>query len=216
MSLIRKNLWTLSGNLKVVENDVVVDEETGKAVFATAKSGTYSGITLTEKDLEGMTFYDTKEQVEEAQKVEVEIVKAAMPKVRKFLERMKYMNEDGPVLKFKREEYLGSYAEDRSSGYYEEWQQEQDYAGRLETFIRSRMLNIDSQMVPVADVKNIQWYLKEGGDEYEDSDIQAELTMKDGTQLKTQSAQDARLCIFIFGRNQGQYFIGDFDYDKEE
>ncbi len=159
-------------------------------------------------------FFDTKEQAETAQKLEAENLKAMMPKVRKFLMRMKHIQEDNPVMKFKREDYLGSYAEERQSRYYKEYCQEQEYAGRLETFIRSRMVNIDDQMNPFGDVKSVKWYLKEDGDEYEDDNIQAELMLKDGTQIKTQSESEVKLCLFVFGRNQGPYFIGEFEYNK--
>ena len=197
------------------EDDVVMNEETGKAVFCYAKKGSYCGLAFTEEELVNVEFFETKEQAETAQKLEAENLKAMMPKVRNFLMRMKHIQEDSPVMKFKREDYLGSYAEKRQLSYYKEYCREEEYAGRLETFIRSRMLNIDDQMVPVADVKNVKWYMAEDGDEYECSDVQAELTLKDDTEIKTQSESEVRLCIAVFGRNKGQYFVGEFDYSKE-
>lgn len=216
MALTRKNLWRLRGNLSLEEDDVVMNEETGKAVFCHAKKGDYCGLTFTEEDLINVDFFETKEQAETAQKLDAESLKAMMPKVRKFLMRMKHIQEDNPVMKFKREDYLGSYAEERQSSYYKEYCREQEYSGRLETFIHSRMVNIDDQMVPVSDVKSVKWYLSEDGDEYEYSDVQAELTLKDGTEIKTQSEEEVRLCIFVFGRNQGPYFTGEFEYDNED
>ena len=198
------------------EDDVVMNEETGKAVFCYVKKGSYYGYTFMEDELKDVEFFETKKQAETAQKVEVDNLKAMMPKVRKFLMRMKHIQEDNPVMPFRREDYLGSYAEVRQSSYYKEFCREQEYAGRLETFIRSRMVNIDDQMVPIGDVKNVKWYLKEDGDEYEDGDIQAELTLKDDTQIKTQSESEVKLCLFVFGRNQGPYFTGEFEYDKED
>ena len=216
MALARKNLWRLSADLTVVENDVVIDEETGKAVFCKVKDGTYSGLTVTEDTMKDAEFFETREQAETAQQMKVENLTTMMPKVRRFLERMKWIPEDSPVMQFKREDYLGSYAAKEQSSYYKEFCREQEYAGRLETFIRSRMVNIDDQMIPFGDVKSVKWYLKEDGDEYEDDDIQAELTLKDDTQVKTQSESEVRLCFFVFGRNQGPYFTGEFEYDKED
>jgi len=215
MALTRKNLWRLRGDLSLEEDDVVMNEETGKAVFCHAKKGNYCGLTFTEEELKDVEFFDTKEQAETARQLDVENLKAMMQKVRKFLMRMKHIQEDNSVMPFKREDYLGSYAEERHPSYYKEYCREQEYAGRLETFIRSRMVNIDDQMVPIGDVKNVKWYLKEDGDEYEDDDIQAELTLKDGTRIKTQSESEVKICLFVFGRNQGPYFTGKFDYNKD-
>lgn len=212
MALTRKNLWRLRGDLSLEEDDVVMNEETGKAVFCHAKKGNYCGLTFTEEELKDVEFFGTKEQAETARQLDVENLKAMMQKVRKFLMRMKHIQEDNSVMPFKREDYLGSYAEERHPSYYKEYCREQEYAGRLETFIRSRMVNIDDHMVPIGDVKNVKWYLKEDGDEYEDDNIQAELTLKDGTQIKTQSESEVKLCLFVFGRNQGPYFTGEFDY----
>lgn len=216
MALTRKNLWRLRGNLSLEEDDVVMNEETGKAVFCYAKKGSFCGLTFAEDDLKDVEFFETKEQAETAQKLEADNLKAMMPKVRKFLMRMRYIQEDCPAMQFKREDYLGSYAAKEQSSYYKEFCREQEYAGRLETFIRSRMVNIDDQMIPFGDVKSVTWYLKKDGDEYEDGDIQAKLTLKDGTQIKTQSESEVKICLFVFGRNQGPYFTGEFEYDKED
>lgn len=216
MALTRKNLWRLRGDLSLEESDVVMNEETGKVVFCHTKSGSYCGLAYAEDELKDVEFFETKEQAETAQKLEADNLKAMMPKVREFLMRMLYIEEDCPVMPFKREDYLGSYVVKEQSSYYKEFCREQEYAGRLETFIRSRMVNIDDQMVPIGDVKSVKWYLKEDGDEYEDGDIQAELTLKDDTQIKTQSESEAKLCLFVFGRNQGPYFKGEFEYDKED
>ena len=216
MALTRKNLWRLRGDLSLEEDDVVMDEETGKAVFCYAKKGNYCGLAFMEEELKDVEFFDTKEQAETARQLEVKNLKAMMPKVRKFLMRMKHIREDNSVMPFKREDYLGNYAEERQSSYYKEYCREQEYAGRLETFIRSRMVNIDDQMVPIGDVKNGKWYRKEDGDECEGGDIQAELTLKDDTEIKTQSESEVKICLFVFGRNYGPYFTGEFYYDKED
>lgn len=215
MTLTRKNLWRLRGDLSLEEDDVVMNEETGKAVFCHAKKGNYCGLAFTEEELKDVEFFDTKKQAETARQLEVKNLRAMMPKVRKFLMRMMHIQEDNSVMPFKREDYLGSYAAKEQSSFFKEFCREQEYAGRLETFIRSRMVNIDDQMVPIGDVKSVKWYLKEDGDEYEDGDIQAELTLKDDTQVKTQSESEVKLCLFVFGRNQGPYFTGEFDYNKD-
>lgn len=216
MALTRKNLWRLRDDLSLEEDDVIMNEETGKAVLCYVKKGIYCGLALTEEELKNVEFFETEEQAETARQLEAEKLKAMMPKVRKFLMRMKHIPEDNLVMPFNREDYLGSYADGRQSSYYKEFCREQNYSIRLETFIRSRMLNIDDQMVPVAGVKSLKWYLLKDGDEYENSDIQAELTLTDGTEIKTQSESEVRLCVFVFGRNQGPYFAGEFEYDEED
>ena len=84
-------------------------------------------------------------------------------------------------------------------------------------FIKSRMLNIDGRMIPIDQVREIQWYAIEDAEEYDPGQWKAVLTTTNGDEYSTNSAADVRLIWATIGKCIGSWFIdNDIDYDKDE
>jgi len=207
----KKTLWAVHSDLEVSEMTALVED--GQVLAAkTAEDERYDGTLWRIRK-----FSDTEEIARKYVEDEEQHIREMVPAVMKFIDRMDSRYELLERLGIKKKDYLGHYA-DRGSSYHKEYNDEQEYTHKLEAFIRSHMLNIGGCMLPVADVKQVQWYFsEERGDEYEDSDWLAELTMADGTTCKTGSETEVRLVKTVFGENSGIYFVdNDFDYDKDE
>ena len=207
----KKTVWAVNSDLEVSERIALVED--GKVLAAKAAvDERYDGMLWQIRK-----FFDTEEEAYKYVDDEKQYIRKMVPAVMKFIDRMDLRYDLLKRLGIKKKDYLGHYADGRSS-YYKEYNDEQEYTHKLEAFIRSRMLNIGGCMMPVADVKQVQWYFsEERGDEYEDRDWLAELTMADGTTCKTGSETEVRLVKTVFGENSGIYFVdNDFDYDKDE
>ena len=140
-----------------------------------------------------------------------------IPKVKKFIESMDFRYELREKLGIERKDYLGSYGEDRRISYLDEYNEEQDYSKKLEVFIKSRMLNIDGYMIPIDQVREIQWYAIEDAEEYEPGQWKAVLTATNGDEYSTNCVEDVRLIWATIGKCIGSRFIdNDIDYDKDE
>ena len=193
----KKKMWELDGNLGINETVAIVED--GKVLV--------SG----ENDYLSMPFwsrfYDTEEEAVEARAKKVAYIKDMIPKVRNFIEYMSFISPDEGLVKFDREDYLGKYAE--RSSYFQEYDDEQDYSRKLETFIRSRMVNIGGCMIPFDGVRSIEWHAENDGvDEYDDDGWKAILKTSDG-EYETENEVDVRLVRTLFGRNAGVYFVDD-------
>lgn len=206
----KKTLWAVAADLEVSKTTAIVDDGTVIAEKH-ADFGFFTGMSCF-----GRRYFETEKKARKYAEDEELKIRDMLPVVKKFIMRM---DESSALLRrlgFKKQDYLCGHADSRSS-YYEEYAEEQEYSGKLETFIRSRMLNIGGYMLPMADVKRVMWsYHDENGDEYDDRDWLAELTMADGMKVKTGSAEEVRLVKTVFGGNSGIYFVdNDFDYSKE-
>ena len=82
-----------------------------------------------------MTFSLGNEQEQE--------IRDMVPKVKRFIGRLDYMWDARERMGIKKEDYLGSYANDSGNNSRRWYDEEKEYAQKLETFIHSRMLNID-------------------------------------------------------------------------
>ena len=206
----KKTVWAVNSDLEVSERTAIIED--GK-LLACKVSGDehYDGTLWRIRKV-----FDTEEDACAYIKEQEQYIRDMVPKVMDFINRMDMRSELLQRLGFEKKDYLGGYA--KPSSYYKEYQREEEYAEKLETFVRSRVLNIGGWMLPVGDVKKVQWFFNEDrGDEYEEGDWLAELTMADGETYRTGSRSEVRLVKTVFGENSGIYYIdNDFDYDKDE
>lgn len=193
----KKKMWELLSHLGVRETVAIVED--GKVLV----SGENDFLSMPF----GSKFYDTEEEAVEARAKKVAYIKDMIPKVRNFIEYMSHLSPDGDVVKFDREDYLGSYA--KRSSFLQEYDDEQTYSRKLETFIRSRMVNIGGCMIPFDGVRSIEWHAEDDDvDEYEDDGWKAILKTSDG-EYETENEIEVRLVKTLFGHNAGVYFVDD-------
>lgn len=207
----KKTLWAVSRDLEVKPKIVIIDD--GKVLACkNTEDEDYDG------SLWGISkMFDTEEEALAYAEKEKQHIRDMVPKVREFIGRMEFWDGLRERLGIKKKDYLGNCV-GNCREYYKEYRIESDYSEKLEVFVRSRMLNIGGWMLPVDDVKRVQWFFhNEDGDECDDFYWLAKLTMADGTTVNTGSEVEVRLVKAVFGKNSGIYYIdNDFNYDEDE
>lgn len=198
-----KTLWAVTRQLEIKEKTAIMDGNKLLAVKdVDAENTEYSGNEYGVK-----VYRKTKEEAEKW----LEYIKAetreTVPQVMRFIVRMDLWSELRQALNIKKEDYLGLYADsDRGNRWL---YKEQEYAKKLETFIHSRRLDIDGHMIPIDDIKDVQWYGRESAGETEPDEWKAVLTTKDGNTYTTSSENDVRLIWATIGQVSGSWFIDD-------
>ena len=206
----KKTVWAVTRNLEIKEKVAIFED--GKMLAAKdvdASDSKYSG------EESGVKAYrDTKEQAEEWLEKTKADIREMVPLVGKFIARMDYYwPELLEALNIKKEDYLGRYANRDNSSRYDLYEKEREYAKKMENFIHSRRLDIGAHMVPIDDVKDVQWYGVEDAEEYEPSEWKAVLTTRNGDTYTTCSEEDVRLIWATIGKLSGSWFIdNDIDY----
>ena len=208
----KKTAWAVTRDFEIIERVAIIED--GKVLMSK---------TPNDKDSEYGTgwdllrYFETEEMAKEWIENEEKSVRDMIPKVKKFIESMDFRYELRKKLGIEKKDYLGSYGEDRRSSYLDEYNEEQDYSKKLEVFIKSRMLNIDGRMIPIDQVREIQWYAIEDAEEYEPDQWKAVLTTNNGDEYSTSCVEDVRLIWATIGKCISSWFIdNDIDYDKYE
>ena len=208
----KKTAWAVTRDFEIIERVAIIED--GKVLMSknpNDKDSEYG----TGWDL--LRYFETEEMAKEWIENEEKSVRDMIPKVKKFIESMDFRYELRKKLGIEKKDYLGSYGEDRRSSYLGEYNEEQDYSKKLEVFIKSRMLNIDGRMIPIDQVREIQWYAIEDAKEYEPDQWKAVLTTTNGDEYSTSCVEDVRLIWATFGKCIGPRFIdNDIDYDKDD
>lgn len=196
----RKKVWVVKDNLRIEEQEALIEDG---SVLCVKGGVLWSCIFLGDK------FFNTKEEAETWRDNEVEKIKKMIPETKEFISKLKHMGQNNEFVKFSFSD-LGVL---ESSEYEEELREmlsdEEMYSKNLEAYIRSRVLTIDDDMIPVDKVKLVSWYLEGGRDEDEEDDIIATLTLDDGDTVDTTCEREVRLVKLIFGENGGR-----FDYER--
>ena len=207
----KKTVWAVTRDFEIIEKVAII--EGGKVLMSKNPNG---------KGFEYGTGWDilhyceTEEKAKEWMENEEKSVRDMIPKVKNFIYSMDYRYELRKKLGIEKTDYLGSYGEDRRSGYRKQYNEEQDYSKKLEVFIKSRMLNIDGCMIPIDQVREVQWYAIEDAEDYEPDQWKAVLTTTNGDEYSTGSVADVRLVWATIGKCIGSWFIdNDIDYDKD-
>ena len=208
----KKTMWAVTRNFKIIERVAIIEDD--KVLMSKNPNGKDSEY---ETGWKTLRYFETEEMAKEWIENEEKSVRDMIPKVKKFIESMDLRYELREKLGIEKKDYLGCYGEDRRVDFLDEYNKEQDYSKKLEVFIKSRMLNIDGRMIPVDQVREIQWYGVEDAEEYEPDQWKAVLTTTNGDEYSTSCVADVRLIWATFGRCSGSWFIdNDIDYDKDE
>ena len=147
---------------------------------------------------EGETFYNTEADAKEAQR-------------RKYVEAREKMKTCMALIKeldcievtddfdFKREDYLGCHAHDRSeSDYWEKCRKNAEKeAGLFNTIARSRHFNVAGQTIDIDEVVRVMWH----------KNAEATLVMRDGTKVKTYSEPEYNVVVGMFGSNRSDRYM---------
>jgi hypothetical protein len=208
----KKTMWAVTRELNVKPQTAIVED--GRILVTKNSNGK-------EEDYSGSLYgilqlFDTEEDAKEYVKGEKQALLDMVPKVRKFITRLDYNYTLRKNLGIEKKEYLGNYAQTNDDGYIKSYNNECAYAEKLETFIKSRMLNIDGWMIPISEVRDIQWFGWDGAEDFEPEQWKALLTLASGEKLSTDSVEDVRLLWATIGKCSGSWFVdNDINYDND-
>ena len=207
----KKTVWAVTRDLEIKAKTALVEDGQVLVAKDTDKKDTsYEGC-----EYGVIRYFGTEEDAKKWADEQEQEIRDMVPKVKRFIDRLDYMWDARERMGIKKEDYLGSYANDSYNSSRLLYDDEREYAKKLETFIRSRMLNIDGHMIPIDEVKDVQWYGGENAEEYEADEWKAVITTKDGNDYATCSAEDVRLIWATIGKVSGSWFIDeDIDYSK--
>lgn len=207
----KKTVWAVTRDFEIIERVAIIED--GEVLMSKNPNDENSEY---ETGWDILSYYETEEMAKKWVENEEKSIRDMIPKVKKFIESMDSRYGLRKKLGIEKKDYLGRYGEDRRSDYRDEYNEEQDYSKKLEVFIKSRMLNIDGRMIPIDQVREIQWYAIEDADDYEPDQWKAVLTTTNGDKYSTGSAEDVRLVWATIGKCIGSWFIdNDIDYDKD-
>lgn len=209
----KKTVWAVTYKLEIKEKVAIFED--GKLLAAKdvdAKDTEYNG-----KERNVKVYSETKELAEKWVEDTKTETREMVSKVKEFIDRMDLWWELREALNIKKEDYLGRYA-DSDNGNRQRWlEEEREYAKKLETFIHSRRLDISGHMIPIDDVKDVQWYGVDAAEEYEPDEWKAVLTTKDGVSYTTCSMNDVRLIWATIGKVSGLWYVdNDIDYSSND
>ena len=190
----KKTVWAVTRDFEIIERVAIIEDD--KVLMSKNpddKDSEYSS------GWDILRYCNTEEIAKKWIEGEEKSVRDMVPKVKKFIGRMDSCYELRKKLGIEKKDYLGIYGEDRRSIYLDKYNEEQDYSKKLEVFIKSRMLNLNGRMIPVDQVREIQWYAVEDAEEYEPGQWKAVLTTTNGDEYSTNSAEDVRLIWATIG-----------------
>lgn len=208
----RETMWAVTRDLEIKEKTVILED--GKILAAKdidANNTAYDG-----NEFEVKSYHKTKndaaEWIEKVKKETLELV----PIVKRFIVRMDAWWQLADRIGIKKEDYLDKYAIQPYS-YEDLYDKEHNYAEKLETYIKSKMLNIGGYMIPVDQIKDIEWFGVENAHENEEDEWRAVIHTKDDIEVATDSREDVRLIWATIGKVSGTWFIDDdINYEDEE
>lgn len=208
----RETMWAVTRDLEIKEKTVILED--GKILAAKdidANNTEYDGDEFEVKSYH-KTKNDAAEWIEKVKKETLELV----PIVKRFIVRMDAWWQLADKLGIKKDDYLGKYAIQAYS-YEDLYDREHNYAEKLETYIKSKMLNIGGYMIPVDQIKDIEWFGVENAHEDEEDEWRAVIHTKDDIEVATDSREDVRLIWATIGKVSGTWFIDDdINYGDEE
>ena len=155
---------------------------------------------------EGETFYNTEAEAKETRLRKIDELKAKMKTCLDFIQEMDRINPSEDF-EFKREDYLGRYAHDRSeSDYWEKRRKNAEKeAGLFNTIARSRHFNVAGQTIDIDEVVRVLWH----------ENAEATLVMRDGTKVKTYSEPEYNVVVGMFGSNRSDRYMKK-PYDRDD
>jgi hypothetical protein len=141
---------------------------------------------------DGDSFYNTEADAKEAQQRRYD---EAREKMKTCLALIKELDLIEPTddFTFKREDYLGSYADDGEDDYWKKRRRNAEKeASLLTTIARSRFFNVSGQTINLDEVVRVLWHKGE----------EATLVMRDGTEVKTSTDVEYAVVADMYGDNR--------------
>lgn len=209
----KKRMWAVTRDFEIIERVAIVEE--GK-VLMSKKPGCNDSCYTDGWNI--IRFFDTEESAKEWIENEENDIRAMAPKVKKFINKMDSLWSVREKLHIKKTDYLGRHGIDNDEGYRQMYNDECNYAKKLETFAKCRMLNIDGYMIHIDKVREVKWYgCNKSADEDCPNEWRAVLTTPNGDEFVTNSEEDVRLVWATIGKCSDNWFIDeDIDYSKSE
>ena len=147
---------------------------------------------------EGETFYNTEAEAKETRLRKIDELKEKMKTCLAIIQEIDRINPSEDF-EFKREDYLGCHAHDRSeSDYWEKRRKNAEKeAGLFNTIARSRHFNVAGQTIDIDEVVRVLWH----------ENAEATLVMRDGTKVKTYSEPEYNVVVGMFGSNRSDRYM---------
>ena len=147
---------------------------------------------------EGETFYNTEAEAKETRLRKIDELKEKMKTCLAIIQEIDRINPSEDF-EFKREDYLGHHAHDRSESEYWEKRRKnaEKEAGLFNTIARSRHFNVAGQTIDIDEVVRVLWH----------ENAEATLVMRDGTKVKTYSEPEYNVVVGMFGSNRSDRYM---------
>ena len=155
---------------------------------------------------DGETFYNTEGEAKEARLRKIDELKEKMKTCLAIIQEIDRINPSDDF-DFKREDYLGRHALDRSEkDYYEKRRKNAEKeASLLASIARSRHFNVAGQTINIDEVVRVMWH----------ENAEATLVMRDGTKVKTYSEPEYNVVVGMFGSNRSDRYMKK-PYDRDD
>ena len=141
---------------------------------------------------DGDSFYNTEADAKEAQQRMYDEAREKMKTCRALIKELDLI-EPTDDFTFKRDDYLGSYADDEEDDYWTKRRRNAEKeASLLTTIARSRFFNVSGQTINLDEVVRVLWHKGE----------EATLVMRDGTEVKTSTEVEYAVVADMYGDNR--------------
>ena len=196
----KRTMWLMESSLYVKQIVALFDMEKKQVVCY--KYVNEDGTTDEDDDwmhvFEGETFYNTEADAKEAQQRKYDEAREKMKTCQELIKELDRI-EVTDDFDFKREDYLGSHAHDKSESDY--WRKLRNNAEKeaslLASIARSRHFNVAGQTINIDEVVRIMWH----------EDEEATLIMRDGTKVKTYTKAEYAVVVDMFGINRSDRYM---------
>ena len=145
---------------------------------------------------EGETFYNTEADAKEAQQRRYDEAREKMKTCRALIEELDKI-EATDDFDFKREDYLGYYAQPESAYWHKRRTNAEKEAGLLTTIARTHFFNVAGQTINLDEVVRVLWH----------EDEEATLVMRDGTKVKTYTEAEFAVVVDMYGSNRSDRYV---------
>ena len=196
----KRPMWLMEGSLYVRQIVALFDLEKKQVVcYRYCKNdGTCDEDDDWTHVYEGETFYNTEADAKEAQQRKYDEAREKMKTCMALIKELDRIEETDDF-HFKREDYLGRHAQDRSESNY--WanrrKKAEKEASLLATIARTHFFNVAGRTINLDEVVRIMWHEEE----------EATLVMRDGTKVKTDTEAEYAVVVDMYGSNRSDLYI---------
>jgi hypothetical protein len=138
-------------------------------------------------------YFNTLQEANEYISKRQEYLRSKFSEVREFIEEMDRIDSD--YFKFKKEDYLGRYANDNTPNWVRRERDEyRAEASLLASIARSRHFNLNGETINIDEVVRVMWHKED----------KATLVMRDGHEVTTFSEAEHTIIVDMFGSNRSE------------